>query len=56
MSKDDLMQILARKERTIKKLVTPLLGKELDYLYPMMPHHPRQAYVALDRHQKEDVS
>ena len=56
MSKDDLMQILARKERTIKKLVTPLLGKELDYLYPMMPHHPRQAYVVLDRHQKEDVS
>ena len=46
MSKDDLMQILGRKERTIKKLVTPLLGKELDYLYPMMVHHPRQAYVA----------
>ena len=46
MSKDDLIQILGRKERTIKKLVTPLLGKELDYLYPMMIHHPRQAYVA----------
>lgn len=46
MSKDDLMQIIGRKERTIKKLVTPLLGKELDYLYPMMVHHPRQAYVA----------
>ena len=46
MGKDDLMQMLGRKERTIKKLVTPLLGKELDYLYPMMVHHPRQAYVA----------
>lgn len=46
MGKDDLMKILKRKERTIKKLVTPLLGKELDYLYPMMVHHPRQAYVA----------
>jgi hypothetical protein len=46
MSKDDLMQILGRKERTVKKLVTPLLGKELSYLYPMMVHHPRQAYVA----------
>ena len=46
MGKNDLMKILDRKERTIKRLVTPLLGKELDYLYPMMPHHPRQAYVA----------
>ena len=46
MGKDDLMRILKRKERTIKKLVTPLLGKELDYLYPMMVHHPRQAYIA----------
>ena len=46
MGKIDLMKILDRKERTIKRLVTPLLGKELDYLYPMMPHHPRQAYVA----------
>ena len=49
MSKDDLIQILGRKERTIKKFVTPLLGKELDYLYPMMVHHPRQAYVASDK-------
>ena len=46
MGKNDLMKILDRKERTIKRLVTSLLGKELDYLYPMMPHHPRQAYVA----------
>ena len=41
MGKNDLMKILDRKERTIKRLVTSLLGKELDYLYPMMPHHPR---------------
>ena len=46
MRREDLMRILNRKERTIKRLITPLLGKEIDYLYPLMPHHPRQAYVA----------
>ena len=46
MGREDLMRILNRKDRTIQRIVTPLLGKELDYLYPMMVHHPRQAYVA----------
>jgi len=46
MSKNDLIQVLGRRERTIKKLVAPLIGDKLDYLYPMMIHHPNQAYVA----------
>ena len=56
MGRIELSKILKRSPVTIDRLVAPLIGKELDYLYPMMPHHPRQAYVALDRHQKEDVS
>lgn len=56
MGRIELSKILKRSPVTIDRLVVPLIGKELDYLYPMMPHHPRQAYVALDRHQKEDVS
>ena len=56
MGRIELSKILKRSPVTIDRLVAPLIGKELDYLYPMMPHHPRQAYVVLDRHQKEDVS
>ena len=56
MGRIELSKILKRSPVTIDRLVAPLIGKALDYLYPMMPHHPRQAYVALDRHQKEDVS
>ena len=53
---ESLAQILHRSPEYIRKFIAKHIGKELDYLYPMMPHHPRQAYVALDRHQKEDVS
>lgn len=56
MGRIELSKILKRSPVTIDRLVAPLIGKELDYLYPMMPHHPRQAYVALDRHQREDAS
>ena len=46
MTNEMLQAYLKRGKVTINKLVTPLIGKRIDYLYPMMPHHPRQAYVA----------
>ena len=52
---ESLAQILHRSPEYIRKFIAKHIGKELDYLYPMMPHHPRQAYVALDRHQREDA-
>ena len=41
-----LAQMLRRSPEYIRKFAARHIGKELDYLYPMMPHHPRQAYVA----------
>jgi ATP-dependent DNA helicase RecG len=46
MTNEMLQAYLKRGKVTINKLVAPLIGKRIDYLYPMMPHHPRQAYVA----------
>ena len=46
MGRIELSKILKRSPVTIDRLVAPLIGNELDYLYPMMVHHPRQAYVA----------
>ncbi len=46
MTKEDLMSYLKRSSVTIDKYITLMIGKELDYLYSMMVHHPRQAYVA----------
>ena len=46
MERIELSKILKRSAVTIDRLIAPLIGKELDYLYPMMVHHPRQAYVA----------
>ena len=43
---DSLAVMLHRSPEYIRKFVAKHVGKELDYLYPMMPHHPRQAYVA----------
>ena len=45
-SKEELAKLLRRSEESIIKYVTPMLKKRLDYLYPMMVHHPAQAYVA----------
>ena len=46
MERIELSKILKRSAVTIDRLIAPLIGKELAYLYPMMVHHPRQAYVA----------
>ena len=46
MTNEMLQTYLKRGKVTINKLVTPLVGKRIDYLFPMMPHHPNQAYVA----------
>ena len=46
MTNEMLQTYLKRGKVTINKLVAPLIGKRIEYLYPMMPHHPRQAYVA----------
>ena len=46
MTNEMLQTYLKRGKVTINKMVAPLIGKRIDYLYPMMPHHPRQAYVA----------
>ena len=40
------MGYLKRGEATINRSVSKLLNRRLDYLYPMMVHHPVQAYVA----------
>ena len=50
MTRDDLMFYLKRGSTTIDNYISLMLGKELDYLYPMMIHHPRQAYVPLGFH------
>ena len=50
MTRDDLMLYLKRGSTTIDNYIALMLGKELDYLYPMMIHHPRQAYVPLGSH------
>ena len=50
MTRDDLMFYLKRGSTTIDNYIALMLGKELDYLYPMMIHHPRQAYVPLGFH------
>ena len=49
MTNEMLQTYLNRRKVTINKLVAPLIGKRIDYLFPMMPHHPNQAYVALKR-------
>lgn len=46
MGRMELANILNRSVVTVDRIVTPLVGKRLDYLYPMMIHHPNQAYVA----------
>ena len=45
---DDMLGMKGSVTRndTIARLIAPLVGKELDYLYPMTVHHPRPAYVA----------
>ena len=43
---ESLAQMLRRSPEYIRKFAARHIGKELDYLYPMMVHHPRQAYVA----------
>ena len=47
MTNEMLQTYLKRGKVTINKLVAPLIGKQIDYLFPMMVHHPDQAYVAL---------
>jgi ATP-dependent DNA helicase RecG len=42
---ESLAQMLRRSPEYIRKFAARHIGKELDYLYPMMPHQPRQAYV-----------
>lgn len=42
----ELMRYLKRGGTTIDSYTSEMINKELDYLYPMMVHHPRQAYVA----------
>ena len=49
MTNEMLQTYLNRRKVTINKLVAPLIGKRIDYRFPMMPHHPNQAYVALKR-------
>ena len=46
MSREDLILYLKRGRTTIDNYISEMIGKELDYLYPMMIHHPNQAYVA----------
>ena len=46
MSREELMCYLKRGGTTIDTYISEMIGKELDYRYPMMVHHPRQAYVA----------
>ena len=47
MPKEELAAYLKRSVATVDKYAALMMGKELCFRYPMMPHHPRQAYVAL---------
>ena len=53
LSNGQLAQLLNRNVGYVKKVVLPLVGKRLDYLYPMMVHHPNQAYVAREGAERE---
>ena len=55
MSREELMCYLKRGGTTIDTYISEMIGKELDYLYPMMPHHPRQAYVAKVGEESENL-
>ena len=46
---ESLAQMLRRSPKYIRKFAARHIGKELDYLYPMMVHHPRWACVTLKR-------
>ena len=46
---ESLAKMLRRSTEYIRKFVARHIGKELDYLYPMMVHHPRWACVTLKR-------
>lgn len=46
---ESLAQMLRRSPEYIRKFAARHIGKELDYLYPMMVHHPRWACVTLKR-------
>lgn len=47
MTNEMLQTHLKRSKGTVNRIVTPLIGKRIAYLYPMMVHHPNQAYVAI---------
>ena len=49
MGREERMRHLKRGGTTIDTYISEMIGKELDYLYPMMPHHPRWACVTLKR-------
>lgn len=46
MSVGELSRYLKRSEIWVKTATGKMVGRELDYLYPEMIHHPRQSYVA----------
>ena len=46
MSAKQLATLLHRKKDTIQRIVTPMIGMRLSFLYPSQPRHPKQAYVA----------
>lgn len=47
MTLEMLQDCLKRGRVTTYNIVTKLIRKRIDYLYPMMVHHPNQAYVAI---------
>ena len=46
---ESLGKMLHRSPEYIRKFVSKYIGKELDYLYPSIIHHPNQAYVAQNK-------
>lgn len=50
LTRDELAQLLHRKSQYVRKLVSAMVGKHLDYTIPDMIRHPGQAYKAIPGH------
>lgn len=50
LTRDELAQLLHRKSQYVRKLISAMIGKHLDYTIPDMIRHPDQAYKAIPGH------
>ena len=53
MSREVLCRALGRSAHFVRRLMTAMVGKHLDYVIPDMVRHPRQAYKAIPGHRPD---